>query len=104
MRQATARSVLVGTTFAWVLIGVPSCLIALVATLFFDDPRPVRWAALIVLTVDSFPIACIVAVVRGWQNYRVNRFTAACRWACLPLVNLIAFGVLEVIVSVARHP
>jgi len=90
MTAQRVKFVVWGTTLVWIPLALASALPAMFAVMAFDAPGSERNPATIALVAAtmSFPLVAIVAVLESWNRYRQGSFALACRWACLPLVNL----------------
>jgi hypothetical protein len=94
VNRKPATFIVFGSLTAWILLGVVSVIPAMFSVMAFDAPgsesNPATMA--LVASVMSFPFACAIAVARIWRAYRGDEISLACRWACLPLVNVLVAG------------
>lgn len=94
MSGKLAKSIVWGTTIAWVVLGVVSVLPAMFAPMMFDAPGSEKNIATIALALSlvSFPIVCGVAVIGSHLCLCSEAHALACSVACLPLINLALGG------------
>ena len=79
-----------------ILIGVLSCLPALMSPMLGDDPKQPRIPTLVlILCVASFPISCLASVAVSWRLAARGLDGPSWRVLAVPLVNLIV-GALAV--------
>ena len=77
----------------WVVIGIVgllSCLPAMMSPMLGDDPRMPRIPALLlILCVGSFPISCFVSIAVSSRIAAKGSYVASLRALCLPLINIV---------------
>jgi hypothetical protein len=78
----------------WAVVGIVSFLPAMFSVMMFDAPgsteQPATWV--LALSVLSFPLVCLFAVVNALVCRRAGDLQRAYRFLLLPLVNLLAGG------------
>ncbi|MEP0946111.1 hypothetical protein [Leptolyngbya subtilissima] len=97
MRRKTALMVLFTLTVMLIIGVILGFMPALMSSMMFADPKVLESPAAVtlVISVVTFPIICIVAVLLSWLVFLLPvfahlryRYLLACGLTTLPLINL----------------
>lgn len=75
--------------------------VALMSVMMFDNPgtENVFWPVLLFIVNWLYPVALILSIIISWVLYRYNKMKTAVTIAMIPLIWVLALGVLLLVAN-----